>query len=82
MALTKPAVLRMLAQEGKLVRDEKANKNVRQYNRGGIHAWMIWIPRYVIDGTQAGENVEQLAMDVTGKVANPFEGRATDHGTA
>ena len=81
MALTKPAVLRMLAQEGKLVRDEKANKNVRQYNRGGIHAWMIWIPRHVIDGTQADENVEQLAMDVTGKVANPFESRATGHGT-
>lgn len=62
MPLTKAAVLRMLAQEGKLVRDEKANKNVRQYARGGIHAWMIWMPREVIDGVRQPPAEKQMTV--------------------
>ena len=75
LTLTKAAVLRMLAQEGKILRDEKANKNVRQYNRGGVRCWMIWMPRWVLDGTAPKLREKQLTVvDTAEEAGNPFVG--------
>ena len=65
----------MLAQEGKILRDEKANKNVRQYNRGGVRCWMIWMPRWVLDGTDPKLREKQLTVvDTAEESQNPFAG--------
>lgn len=75
LTLTKAAVLRILAQEGKILRDEKANKNVRQYNRGGVRCWMIWMPRWVLDGTDPKLREKQLTVvDTAEESQNPFAG--------
>ncbi len=71
MQLTKNAVLRMLAQEDKLIKDARTGQNVRQYNRGGVRGWMIWIPRFVIDGTKLKVRESQLTI-VDNEAGNPF----------
>ena len=71
MQLTKNAVLRMLAQQDKLVKDARTGQNVRQYNRGGVRGWMIWLPRWVIDGTEPKMQEAQLTI-VDNPAGNPF----------
>lgn len=68
----KNMLFRQLATEEKLVRDS-SGKNVRQLNRGGIHAWMLWIPRYVLDETKPRMREEQLtAVPLEEDRENPF----------
>lgn len=70
LPLGKNTVMRMLAEEGKLLKDDRSGKHVRQYNRGGVRGWMMWIPRRVIDDMAP---VEQLAMAaVEDDTDNPF----------
>lgn len=47
--LGKNMTLKQLADEGLILRDPGSGKNVRQLNRGGVRAWVMWMPRSVLD---------------------------------
>lgn len=55
--LGKNMLLKTLADEGLIVRDPGTRNNVRQLNKGGVRAWLMWMPRGVIDRT------EQMRID-------------------
>lgn len=47
--LGKNMTLKLLADEGMILRDPGSGKNVRQLNRSGVRAWVMWMPRQVLD---------------------------------
>lgn len=68
--LGKNMLMRTLREEGKLTPGPNG-RSVRQLNRNGVHGWMLWMPRYLLDGGKPPpmeETAVQLEMD-------PFEGR-------
>lgn len=55
--LGKNMLMKLLADEGLIMRDNATGKNVRQLNRGGVRAWVLWMPRKVLDQHQQQEMV-------------------------
>ena len=51
MPIGKNQLFKTLAQEKMIVKSPNG-KNVRQLKRGSIHAWMLWVPRVVLDGLE------------------------------
>lgn len=47
--LGKNMTLKLLADEGLIMRDPATGKNVRQLNRAGLRAWVMWMPARVLD---------------------------------
>lgn len=64
MPVSKNATLKMLAEEGKSLKDKGTGRNVCQVMKSGIHGWFVTIPRFVLDGTP---KMEQVSME-----DNPF----------
>ena len=61
--LGKNQLFRTLAGEKKIVPAPNGS-NVRQVKRGIVHAWMLWVPRYVIDGlTEVDVDPDDLPFD-------------------
>lgn len=58
--LGKNMILKLLADEGLIVRDAATGKNVKQLNKQGVRAWVMWMPRTVLSAAQYEQKRMQL----------------------
>lgn len=54
----KNMLLKQLADEGLIIRDPGTGKNVKQLNKGGVRAWVMWMPKAVLDRVEQGVMAE------------------------
>lgn len=61
--VTKTMLLKMLADEGLSLRDERTKKSVKQLNRLGVRGWFLWLRRDKLDEMTE----EQQQFEIGGK---------------
>ena len=58
--LGKNMILKLLADEGLILKDPYTGKNVRQLNKKGVRAWAMWMPRSVLHTEELRQEVIEL----------------------